>query len=800
MIVSEVALRSWTRLPEREILINDLTMLGLEVDGVEPVAPEFSNVVVGEVVECEQHPNADKLRVTKVNVGNDQLLNIVCGAPNCRKGLKVCVAQIGAVLPGNFEIKEAELRGVPSQGMLCSFSELGINIEQEGIIELDADAVIGQDVRRYLALDDVTIEIGLTANRADCNSQLGVARDLAAFYGVETHMEHFKKNVYGVDYTVNPDDIFPVRIENTQACPVYISRVIRDVNVNAKTPDWMVQALHRYGVRSIDPIVDITNYVLHMLGQPMHAFDLEQLHDTIVVRNARDNEKLVLLSGEEVELSSDVLVIADEQRPLALAGIFGGQDSGINSNTKDIVLEIAHFAPLAIINKARRFGLHTDASHRFERGVDPQMVELACEFATALVVNICGGKPGKTNLVGEIPNNRKEITLSHALVDRIAGMPFAPSDVEVYLKRLGCEVTVDGDKYHVVTPSWRFDLAIEEDLVEEVIRLYGYQNIPVETPLARLSMREHHEVDVDLNSIKEVLINRDFQEVITYSFVDPNLQKYFHEGEDALTLPNPISVEMSQMRLSLFTNLLNTLAYNQKRQNKRVRIFETGLTFIPDASCEAGVNQKPVLAGLIAGDNYRTNWSVKDQEIDFFTLKGVVEDVLAKTHSHFVDDVEFKKANIKGFHPGQTAVIYINGREQGVIGKLHPSLHKPFEVSGDIFLFSLDCEALTVTHIPQITAVTKYQANKRDIALFVAKDIAVGDVLKAAKNAATTYVQDVELFDVYAAEGSDNKSIALTLTIASDAHTLSDKEIADEVNVIVEVLKANFNAAFRGGR
>lgn len=806
MIVSESALRHWAELPNRNTLVNDLTMLGLEVDGVESVAPEFNHVVVGHIIECVQHPNADKLRVTKVDVGNNEILDIVCGASNCRQGLKVCVAKVGAVLPGNFKIKATELRGQPSNGMLCSYSELGINIESEGIIELDSDAPIGVDVRKYLDLDDVVIEIGLTANRADCLSSLGIARDLAAHYKTTTNYNNFKKELFAQDRTSLSDDIFPVKIENEEACTAYISRVIRGVNVNAKTPTWMVQFLHRVGVRSIDPIVDVTNYVLHYLGQPLHAFDYAQLDKKIIVRNAQDGEELVLLSGEKVKLHPEILVIADKSKPLALAGIFGGEFSGINANTKDIVIEAATFAPLAIVNRAREFGLHTDASHRYERGVDPEILPVAMELATKLILDICGGKAGSPNYVGSCFNNHKLITLNHDLVERIAGIAIDIDTVNRILSSIGCNVSVELQEdahnqaiYQVSTPSWRFDLSIPEDLVEEVIRFYGYDNIPTQAPIAALTMRQHSEEAVSIQKFKDILVNRDFQEVVTYSFVDPKLQDYFHAGEENLTLPNPISIEMSQMRLSLFTNLLTTLSYNQKRQNKRVRIFETGLTFIPDAQAESQVLQKPVLAGLISGENYRTSWAVKDQTVDFFTAKGVVEDLLASTKSYFEDIISFKEANVKGFHPGQTAHVLVNEHVIGIVGKVHPNLHKPFEISGDVFMFSIDANALSTTIIPEITPVTKYQTNKRDIALFVDVNVPVGELLKTVKQAGGELLQDVVLFDLYQGSNLANnqKSIALTLTIASSTHTLEDYEINAEVNQIVTALSNKYGAVLR---
>ncbi|RIY33669.1 phenylalanine--tRNA ligase subunit beta [Psittacicella melopsittaci] len=797
MIVSELALRNWAKLPPRAQIISDLTMLGLEVDGVEPVAGEFNNVVVGEVVECKQHPNADKLRVTKVNVGEEQLLDIVCGAPNCRQGLKVCVAKVGAVLPGDFKIKAAELRGEPSNGMLCSYSELGINIEADGIVELPADAPVGTDVRSYLQLDDVVVEIGLTANRADCLSQLGVARDLGAKYLVPTKFADFKAKLFAqAAQRVTHNEVFPVELVDDKACPAYASRIIKGVDVKARTPEWMVQYLARVGVRSIDPIVDITNYVLHDLGHPMHAFDKANLQEKIVVRPAQQDEEIVLLSGETAKLQSNTLVIADTKGPIALAGIFGGEHSGVNENTTDIVLEAAHFAPLAIVNRARQYGLHTDASHRYERGVDPQMLLVAMERATELVLEICGGSAGPVNLVGQLPDNSHTITLAHNLLEQIAGIGYSQAQVVDILSALGCQVQAhDNQTYTVTTPSWRFDLEIPEDLVEEVIRVHGYENIPTAAPEAKLSMRQFREADLPLNRVKDVLVNRDFQEVVTYSFVEPKLQALFHPGEATLDLPNPISVEMSQMRLSLFTNLYSTLAYNQKRQQKRVRIFEAGLTFVPNADAELGVSQELVLAGLVAGETVPQGWNHTSQPVDFYHVKGIVEDLLAITAT----EVRFAPAQIAGFHPGQTAEILHQGQRIGLIGKVHPALAKPYGVSGDAYMFALDAQAIALTHVPEAKPVSKFPSNKRDIALIVNENVLVGDLIATARKAGSELLTDVHLFDLFRGEplAQGTKSVALTLTISADDRTLDDAETNAEMTRVVSALAQEFGAVLR---
>ncbi len=592
MKFSELWLREWVNTTlDSDALSNQITMAGLEVDGVEPVSGAFNGVVVGEVVECGQHPNADKLRVTKVNVGGDRLLDIVCGAPNCRQGLKVAVATVGAVLPGDFKIKAAKLRGEPSEGMLCSFSELGISDDHNGIIELPLDAPVGTDIREYLKLDDNTIEISVTPNRADCLGIIGVARDVAVLNQTELNAPE----IAPVEATIG--DVLPIQVDAADACPRYLGRVVKGINVKAPTPLWMKEKLRRCGIRSIDAVVDVTNYVLLELGQPMHAFDKDRIDGGIVVRMAKEGETLVLLDGSEAKLNADTLVIADHSKALAMGGIFGGEHSGVNDETQNVLLECAFFSPLSITGRARRHGLHTDASHRYERGVDPALQYKAMERATRLLIDICGGEAGP---VIDVTNEatlpkRATITLRRSKLDRLIGHHVADAQVTDILKRLGCEVTEGQDEWKAVAPSWRFDMEIEEDLVEEVARVYGYNNIPDEPVQAGLVMGTHREADLSLKRVKTMLNDKGYQEVITYSFVDPKLQQLIHPGQEALILPSPISSEMSAMRLSLWTGLLGTVVYNQNRQQNRVRIFESGLRFVPDNQANLGIRQDLML-------------------------------------------------------------------------------------------------------------------------------------------------------------------------------------------------------------
>ncbi|TBL46967.1 phenylalanine--tRNA ligase subunit beta [Hafnia alvei] len=794
MKFSELWLREWVNPAiSSEALSEQITMAGLEVDGVEAVAGEFNGVFVGEVVECGQHPNADKLRVTKVNVGGERLLDIVCGAPNCRKGLKVAVATIGAVLPGDFKIKAAKLRGEPSEGMLCSFSELGISEDHDGIIELPVDAPIGTDIREYLKLNDNAIEISVTPNRADCLGIIGVARDVAV-------LNKLTLNVPAMDAVPAAiHDTFPITVEATDACPRYLGRVVKGINVKAATPLWMREKLRRCGIRSIDPVVDVTNYVLLELGQPMHAFDLNRLEGGIVVRMAKEGEKLTLLDGNEATLSADTLVIADQQKALAMGGIFGGEHSGVNAETQDVLLECAYFNPLSITGRARRQGLHTDASHRYERGVDPALQAAAMERATRLLIDICGGQAGP---VIDVTNEatlpkRATITLRREKLDRLIGHHVEDAQVTDILERLGCKVSFANDTWQAVAPSWRFDMEIEEDLVEEVARVYGYNNIPNVPVKADLIMTSHREANLPLKRVKTMLVDRGYQEAITYSFVDPKVQALLHPAEEALILPSPISVEMSAMRLSLWSGLLSAVVYNQNRQQSRVRLFETGLRFVPDTAANLGIRQDVMLAGVIAGNRYEEHWNLERQVVDFYDLKGDLEAILDLTGK--LDDVQFKAETNPALHPGQSAAIYLAGKRVGFIGVVHPDLERKLDLNGRTVVFEIEWEALAERRIPQAREVSRYPANRRDIAVVVAENVPAEDILAECKKVGVNQVVGVNLFDVYRGKGvaEGYKSLAISLVLQDTTRTLEEEEIAATVAKCVEALKQRFQASLR---
>ena len=794
MKFSESWLREWIN-PEisSEMLADQLTMAGLEVDDVEKVAGDFTGVVIGKVVECKQHPNADKLRVTKVDIGKDKLLDIVCGAPNCRQGLMVACATVGAVLPGDFKIKSAKLRGEPSEGMLCSYSELGITDDHNGIIELPDNAPLGKDIREYLNLNDVMIDISVTPNRADCFGIVGVARDISAVNNIP--MKEFK--IANVLATIS--DTLSIQIDVPKAAPHYLGRVIKNININAATPLWMKEKLRRGGIRSVDAVVDITNYVLLELGHPMHAFDLDQIEKGIIVRYAHQDEEMTLLNGNEVKLNDNTLVIADHKKVLAIAGIMGGEKSSVTQSTTDIFLEAAFFAPLAITGKAREYGLHTEASHRYERGVDPALQFVAMERATQLLVDICGGEVGPVIEVtnqNELPS-QATIKLRRNKIDRIIGYTIETQKITDILVRLGCEVEYQDDNWIIKSPSWRFDLQIEEDLVEEVARIYGYNNIPNANMKIESVMQPKPESIISLRRIKDLLVDRGYQEAVTYSFVDPKVQHILHPNEPAITLPNPISSEMSVMRLSLWSGLLDAVLYNQNRQQSRLRLFETGLRFIPDEKCEFGVRQEFMLSGIITGNLYEDHWQLPKKSVDFYDLKGDLETIFSLLGCD--EQVQFNRSELPALHPGQSAVINLNDEVIGYFGVLHPEIEKKLSLNSKTLVFEINLAKINFKKVPVAQDLSKYPSNKRDIAIIVSNTIPAAEIISVCKQAGGEQLIKVNLFDVYQGDNinEDQKSLAISLILQDKSRTLEEEDITNIVSKCVTALQNRFKALLR---
>lgn len=793
MIFSEQWIREWVN-PSltTQQLVDQLTMAGLEVDGQEPVAGEFSGVVVAEVVAVQQHPDADKLRVCEVNDGS-QVVQVVCGAANVRPGLKVPFARVGAQLQAVdgtiINIRRAKLRGVESNGMLCSAQELGTAESSDGLLELPDDADVGMDIREYLHLDDYSLELDLTPNRGDCLGIIGLAREIGVLNGIAPEIPE----ISGIESSV--PDTFPVVIQAPNQCPRYLGRVIRGVNAQASTPLWMRETLRRCGLRSIDPIVDVTNYVLLELGQPMHAFDLAQLTGGISVRLAATAEKLVLLDGKEITLTDDVLVIADDKGPLAMAGVMGGEHSGVSTTTRDVFLECAFFSPLAIAGRARRYGLHTDASHRYERGVDHEIQSLAMERATALLIEIVGGAPGPVvETIGNLPE-AVEITLNLQKVTRILGVKIPVAQVQDILVRLGMKVVkLSADTIQVCVPSFRFDISIDVDLIEELARVYGYNKLPKTRSLSRMSLGTRTETATETGRLKDRLISLGYQEVITYSFVEPTLMARIDTARKAIPLQNPISADMSVMRTSLWPGLLNALRYNANRQQERVRIFECGQVFLRN---EGRTEQPSRIAGLIYGSVDPEIWCHSKRQLDFFDLKGDIESILDFSRER--DSFRFVPGQHAALHSGQRATLELNGRAIGELGALDPALQRELDISSRVYLFEIDLESLQQAKIPKVRELSRFPEVSRDLAIVLDKTVSGGEILQSVREFAGEYLVDLRIFDVYQGDAVEKskKSIALGLTLQHPSRTLSDDDINGIINSCVKGLEAKFNAKLR---
>ena len=796
MIFSESWLREWAN-PQitTDELMAQITMAGLEVDGVEPAAAKFSGVVVGEIVAIEQHPDADKLRVCQVAGNGDKTTQVVCGAPNARLGLKTAFATVGAVLPGEFKIKKAKLRGVESFGMLCSEDELGAADSADCIWELATDAPVGADLRDYLNLDDQLIEIDLTPNRGDCLSVRGVAREV----GVLNQVNVNEVTIKPVPPTI--DDAVPVELIADEGCPNYVGRVIRNIDTSRQSPLWMQEKLRRSGLRPIDPIVDVTNYVLIELGQPMHAFDLARIDGGIRVRMAQQGEKLTLLDGSEAKLNADTLVIADHNKAVAMAGIMGGDNTAVTNGSTDIFLECAYFNPLYIAGRARNYGMHTDASHRYERGVDPELQVAAVERATELLLSIVGGEAGPLNRVcaeDKMPV-RACVELRKARLEQQLALTLADDVVVEMLTRLGLELeetTEQGWRFKV--PSWRFDIEIEADLIEEIARIYGYNRLPTTTLEAPLPILPDLEARTGLPALRQQLIARGYEEAITYSFVDPQLQKVVEPEAVTIELANPISADMAVMRTSLWTGLLGTLKHNLNRQQSRVRLFESGLRFVPEQQNSLeGLKQERVIAGLISGQQLEESWTHGKEPVDFYDLKGDVEALLALTGDN---NIQFVRAQHSALHPGQSAQILRNGRPIGLLGKLHPSTQKAFGLSQSAYLFEIALDGVADAQLPAFQELSKYPEVRRDIAVLVDVKTAVGDLVETTRQAAGGTLIDLKIFDVYHGKGIDNnrKSIALGLIFRDLSRTLNEQEVTESVDKVVAALKQQYDATLRG--
>jgi phenylalanyl-tRNA synthetase beta chain len=810
MQFSELWLREWANPAlETQELVDQITMAGLEVDAIEAAAGEFSGIVVGQIVSFEQHPDADKLNVCKVTDGSEEF-QIVCGAPNVREGMKIPFAKIKAVLPGDFKIKKAKLRGVESFGMLCAEEELGLADKSNGLWDLPVDAPLGVCMREYLGLsrggrDDKIIDVDLTPNRGDCLSIAGLSREV----GVLNKVDVTAPVIEAVAATI--DDAIDVQLQAPDACPRYVGRIIKGINIKAASPLWMQEKLRRSGIRSIDPVVDVTNFILLELGQPMHAFDLAKLDGGIIVRKAVQDETLVLLDDQEIKLNSDVLVIADKSKALAMAGVMGGAFSGVNAETtQDILLESAYFNPISIAGKARNFGLHTDSSHRFERGVDFELQRNAIERATALLLEIVGGEAGpvveKTS-EADLPSCA-EIVLIEAHIEKMLGLTIEASEVEEILTRLGMQLSPykddKGDNgWKVIAPSYRFDMSIEADLIEELARIYGYNRLPVRTPTAATPLLPVPENELAMKDVRRQLVGRGYQEAITYSFVDPATQKLLDPEVTPLALANPISADLSVMRTNLWAGLVQTAVHNIKRQQPRVRLFETGLSFVPQpgkdpSNLDESLVQDGKLAMLLTGTRTEQSWSEGEQDVDFFDLKGDFESLIARTGSQA--RYTFVPAEHPALQPGQTASIQLDGVAVGWIGALHPNLAKPLGLKQAVYLLEISLKAVRQVEVPTFKPLSKFPGMSRDLALVVTDSTSVADVMSLIREKAGDYLTKLNLFDIYQGKGIDpnRKSLALGLTWQHPSRTLNEEEVNEAVDNILAHLADRIDAQLRG--
>ena len=787
MIISEQWLRTWVS-PQvtTDALSHKLTMIGLEVDSIAGAAEAFSGVVVAQIIAAEQHPDADKLRVCTVNAG-DETVQIVCGAPNARAGLIAPLAKVGAVLPGDFKIKKAKLRGVESQGMLCAGAELTISEDNDGLMELPADAPIGADIREYLSLDDQVIELGLTPNRADCLSVRGIARDVAVAFDEtlnDTAIPHVESTIA---------DTFPVAIEATAKCPRYLGRVIKNVDLSRPTPDYMRERLERAGLRSIDAAVDVTNYVLLELGQPLHAFDLDQLNGGIVVRECKPDEVLTLLDGTEQALEPGTLVIADHTQPLALAGIMGGADSGVSESTTNLFLESAFFIPELMAGRARSYGLHTDASHRYERGVDFQLQREAMERATQLFIDAVGGEAGPVTEVvsdADLPVN-EAVLLREAQIEKLLGIKIDRVEVERILEGLGFWVVGHKQGWLCTAPSWRFDMGLEVDLIEELARLIGFDAIPSQPIKASLIPVGVPETRRALRMAKNELVARGYFEAVTFSFVAPEVQSYFDPELSPIALKNPISADLAVMRTSLIPGLLKAIAHNASRQQSRVKLFETGLKFMS----EEGTEQIPMLAIAVSGLRDLEGWSTDKTAADFFDVKGTLEGLLA----NLGDRLTFEASVFPGLHDGQSAAILVDGKCVGRIGAVHPSVRKAMGIPANTVVAEVLQSVVNEVAMPAYDDISKYPETRRDLALVADKSAASAEVLSTIRKAAGSLLTKLDLFDVYEGAGlaEGKKSLAIGLTFQDQSRTLDESEVSSAVDQVLDSLKEKLGIELR---
>ena len=771
-------------------LCRRLTLAGLEVEAAQPLGADLDGVVVAEILECEKHPNADKLRVCKVAVGKSEVVQIVCGAPNARAGLKAPLATVGAGLPNGVVIKQAALRGVESNGMLCSAKELNLDADASGLLELPADAPVGIPLARYLALPDTSIELKLTPNRPDCLGLRGLAGDVAALFGMRANESKFDL-VAAVTTSQRK-----VRLNAGADCPRYVGRVIDGVNAAARSPLWLAERLRRSGMRPISAIVDITQYVMLELGQPMHAYDVAKLRGEIHVRHAEAGEKIALLDGNTHALAQNFLVIADEREAVGLAGVMGGIESRVTDATRDIFLEAAHFAPAAIMGRARKLGLHTDASHRFERGVDPELPRLAMERATQLILSIAGGKAGPVveSQLAEFLPQRPSVVLRRVRLARVLGITIADAEVERILTALDIRVEKIADGWRATPPSRRFDIEIEEDLIEEVVRIHGYERVPTNAPSGELRLHLQPEAQVSHSRLPAQFAARGYYEAVCYSFVARDLLERWNLADGAVALTNPLSSDLAVMRTSLLPGLVDALKHNLNRQCDRVRLFETGMVFAGGGE----LRQTMKLAAVACGRASSEGWATDKRELDFFDVKADLESLLALAGAG--RKMTFQYPSAPYLHPGRSAQVSIDGVAAGVVGALHPRLLKALDLDRDVYVFEADLATATAGSVPVAKPISAFPSLRRDIAVVVAESVAYATIKTCVRAAVGRQLMEVLVFDRYSGPnlGLGAKSLAIGLILQDDSRTLTDEDADSCVARAVAALERECQARLRG--
>ena len=791
MKIAESWLREWVD-PEldTEALTHQLTMLGHEVDSVELEGAGIGDIVIAEVVEVGKHPDADRLSVCKVNDGSGKLVDIVCGAPNVFKGMKSPLARPGVTLPNGLKLRKAKIRGVVSNGMLCSAVELGLGDDSDGIISLPQDAPVGSLLVEFLSLPDAVIDLDLTPNRGDCFSVLGIARDVAASTGAEL------KDASVAEVTATIDATQTVELVEPAGCPRFAGRVIRGIDPAATSPVWLTERLRRSGLRAISPVVDVTNYVMLELGQPLHAYDFSLLQGPIRPRLARSGEKVTLLDDKEVELNDRTLVITDDSGPIGLAGIMGGLSTAVTDKTTDVFLEAAFWPQSFMAGRARAYGIHTDASLRFERGVDPEGQGRAIERATQLLLQIAGGAAGP--LVMESAREhlpvRKSIVLRSQRLARLLGLDIASDTVTGILRRLDLAVEHVDEGWRVTPPSHRFDIKIEADLIEEIARLHGYDSIPEITAFSQAPLETVTESTIDLEQAVTTLIARDFQEVVTYSFIDVQANVAFTGSESELILSNPISSEMSVMRASLWPGLVTAAATNNARQQERIRLFEASKSFHGTLESHSEVLR---IAGLVVGAVLPEQWSSQPKSVDFFDIKSDVEALLALAATP--DEINYVAIEHPALQPGQAAEIMRGGEVIGLVGKLHPRLAKQYDLKRAVYLFEVDATKALKTTAPSASPISKFPAIRRDIAVIVDDKVSADDLVKAIASTSTQLIRDVRIFDIYKGDGIEagRKSVAIGLILQETSRTLTDEDADAVMTAVVSKLEDKFAAELR---